>query len=347
MKKITLHLSISVFLMAIMSSFGQATGPSSSIEEFPVGIQNKSGSENQNDISVLIAAAPGTSTWADDVEAKIESEGFADADIFLTNQGTPTLAELQSYDAVFVFTDAGVSDSEGFGNILAAYLEDGGAVVDATFTPNVSIDGDWTQYELYSDSGQSGGANLGIGTISDPSDPLLTNVVNFDGGTASFHNTGGTIASNAVVVAEYTTGAPLIIKQENVGPENVRRVFLNFYPPSIDVRADFWNTASDGATIMSNAIQWVVSGQVLSVASNTLTTASMFPNPATNEITIVSSEAAVILQINIIDVMGRTVKTEEVNATSKTMDISNLTPGVYFAQISQGNTKGSIKFIKR
>ena len=60
MKKITLHLSISVFLMAIMSSFGQATGPSSSIEEFPVGIQNKSGSENQNDISVLIAAAPGT-----------------------------------------------------------------------------------------------------------------------------------------------------------------------------------------------------------------------------------------------------------------------------------------------
>jgi len=151
MKKITLQLSITVFLIAFMNSFGQGTGSLPSNEEFPAGIQNKSNSENQNDISVLIAASPGDGTWADDVEAKIEAEGFADADIFLINQGTPTLAELQSYDAVFVFTDAGAADPVGFGNILAAYLEDGGAVVDATFTPNVSFGGDWTQYELYSD----------------------------------------------------------------------------------------------------------------------------------------------------------------------------------------------------
>lgn len=346
MKKITLQLCSLAILMAGTTLFGQATGPSTDTDNLPSGIQNRNQAE-QSDFTVLIAGSPGADAWIDDVELKIEGEGFVDADTFLTNDGTPTLAELQAYDAVFIFTDTSVSDPEGFGDILGAYIDGGGAVVDATFTPNVEITGDWTQYELYSDSGQSNGANLGIGTIADPADALLTDVTTFDGGTASFHNTGGTIANGAVVVAEYTTGAPLIIKQENVGPLNVRRVFLNFYPPSIDARDDFWNTTSDGAVIMSNAIRWVVAGDALSVDDNTLTDVSLYPNPANNQITITTSGNNTITKMTIVDIMGRVIIQEDVNATSKAVNVSSLTSGVYFARIEQGNATGSIKFIKQ
>jgi hypothetical protein len=350
MKKITLQLFSVVLLMAGTTLFGQATGPSTSTEELPTGIQDRNEVQNPEGaelFTVLITGAPGTAAWIDDVEMKIEGEGFVDADTFLIGAGTPTLAELQSYDAVFVFTDAGAADPVAFGDNLAAYLEGGGAVVDATFTPNVPITGDWTQYEVYSNSGQSNGPNLGIGTIADPADPLLTDVATFDGGTASFHNTGGTIANGAVVVAEYTTGAPLIIKQENVGPANTRRVFLNFYPPSIDARDDFWNDTSDGATIMSNAIRWVVAGDALSVADNVLTDVSLYPNPANNQITIATSGNNTITKMSIVDIMGRVILQEDVNATSKAVNVSSLTSGVYFARIEQGNATGSIKFIKQ
>ena len=260
MKKITLHLVLLCTLFLSGAIFAQGTQTNESPEGFPIGIQNNFGvedSRNSEMASVLIAAAPGTSDWILDVEAKLDGTGLVAADTFLTGSSTPTLAELQSYDAVLIFTDAGVADPTGFGDNLAQYIEGGGAVVDATFTPNVSITGGFTQYELYFDSGQSNGANLGIGTINDASHPILDNVTSFDGGTASFHNTGGTVASDATIVAEYTTTAPFIIIQENVGPANARRVFLNFYPPSIDARDDFWDAnTSDGAIIMANALNW-------------------------------------------------------------------------------------------
>lgn len=350
MKKITLQLFSVVLLMAGTTLFGQATGPLEGNSSAATGIQNsysQENSESQQNFTALILGANGDQAWLDDVEAKIDAEGFVAADNFNIQAGTPTLAELQNYQAVMVYTDFGAADPVALGDNLAAYLEGGGAVVDATFTGNVAITGDWTQYELYSNTTQSSGTVMTLGTIADPSDPLLTDVTSFNGGTSSFHNTNGTIASGAVVVAEQTDGEPLIIKQENVGPANTRRVFLNFYPPSIDVRDDFWDTSSDGATIMSNAIRWVVAGDALSVENNELTDVSLYPNPANNQITIATSGNNTITKMSIVDIMGRVILQEEVNATSKVVNVSSLTSGVYFARIEQGNATGSIKFIKQ
>jgi hypothetical protein len=258
MKKIILNGIMLFALLLSASVFSQGTGVSSNIDS-ENGIQNNYGVENTRSwggVSVLVLGAPGDPTWIDDVELQLDGTGIVAADTFLTTGGTPTLAELQAYDAVLVFTDAGAADPIAFGNILGQYIDAGGAVVDATFTPNVPIPGGFTAYELYSASGQSNGANLGIGTINDPGHPTLNGVTNFDGGTASYHNTAGTIAAGSSVVAEYTTGAPLIIINDDMGPGNARRAFLNFYPPSIDARDDFWDIASDGALMMANALTW-------------------------------------------------------------------------------------------
>ncbi len=299
--------------------------------------------------SVLIVGAPGNPDWILDVEAKIESTGSLSADTFLSSGGTPTIGQLQNYDAVFLFTDAGAADPAALGNVLEQYIDSGKPVVDATFTPNVAITGGFTQYELYSMSGQSNGANLGIGTILEPGDPILTDVTSFDGGTASFHNTGGTIAAGATVIAEYADGSPLIIRDDNVGPANTRRVFLNFYPPSIDARDDFWDTTSDGDQIMRNALLWAINGVVLNVDDNQLgIDISVFPNPAQNELNISNNSGISIEKTYIIDMVGRIVSTMDASdATTRTIDISNLTTGIYFLRLEGANASSVIKFIKK
>ncbi len=296
--------------------------------------------------SILVVASPGNPDWINDVEEKLEETNFFNVNTFLSGNATPSLAQLQDYDAVFLFTDAGALDPTGLGNVLADYIDAGGPVVDATFTPNVEITGGFTAYELYSNSGQSTGANLGFGTILDPSDPILTNINTFDGGTSSFHNTGGTIAGGATVIAEYTDGSPLIIKDGNVGPSNARRVFLNFYPPSIDARDDFWDTASDGAQLMRNALLWAITGNVLGVndVANSLEI-SIYPNPAQEELTISNTSGIVLEKMQIIDAVGRIVQIGTLEKNN-VINISSLRRGIYFLKVESQNSASVIKFIK-
>jgi hypothetical protein len=299
--------------------------------------------------TVLIVGSPGNPDWIDDVEAKLELTAELNADTFLSSTGTPTLAQLENYDAVYLFTDAGAADPVALGDILAQYINAGNPVVDATFTPNVPIAGGFTAYELYFAAGQSNGANLGLGTIADPTDPILAGVATMDGGTASFHNTAGTIAAGAVVVAEWEDASPLIIKQSDVGPLGTRRVFLNFYPPSIDVRDDFWDSASDGDVIMRNALLWAINGDVLSTDDNSLNKLdiTVYPNPAQSELTISNISSVSIEKAQIIDLMGRTIQVVDINdAPLKTIDVSSLSSGVYFLRLQGENSSTAIKFIK-
>jgi hypothetical protein len=68
------------------------------------------------------------------------------------------------------------------------------------------------------------------------------------------------------------------------------------------------------------------------ISQNNLT---IFPNPATNEIQINSSER----NISILDPLGRSYET---NRSGNTLDISSLPSGVYF--VSNGHTRA--KFVK-
>ncbi len=74
-----------------------------------------------------------------DVRAKILGTGsFTSVDIFNARlgpfDGTPTLAQLQAYDAVFVWSALSFDDPTALGNVLADYVDGGGTVVQAMFT---------------------------------------------------------------------------------------------------------------------------------------------------------------------------------------------------------------------
>jgi len=70
---------------------------------------------------------------------------------------------------------------------------------------------------------------------------------------------------------------------------------------------------------------------------------SLYPNPAKNELNISSKntiESAIIY-----NVLGKKVKTFTVNAMSKSLDVSNLSRGIYILKYTANNVVGSMKFV--
>src|SRR5438132_1222 len=103
-------------------------------------------------------------------------------------------------------------------------------------------------------TGQNATHELTLGTIYEPSSPLVAGVTSFYGGTSSFRDNNPTLNANAVRVADWSNGEPLIVRRTINGN---RRVDLNFFPPSSDSRSDLWVASTDGAKIMANALEFV------------------------------------------------------------------------------------------
>ena len=85
-----------------------------------------------------------------------------------------------------------------------------------------------------------------------PGNPLLAGVSSFDGGSSSFRNPTG-LAAGATQVAHWSDGTPLVAFKGRV-------VGLNFFPPSSDVRSDFWKSSTDGVRLMTNALGATLAG---------------------------------------------------------------------------------------
>ena len=215
----------------------------------------------QTDVLVCGAASP--QSWLDDVQTKLIATGafnsVATYNLYLT--GTPTLAYLQGFDAVLVYTDYGPMDPVTFGNNLAQYIDGGGGVVNCTFSnASVLITGNFntTTYQvIVPNNGQNSSPQLTLGAILDPCSPIMTGITSFDGGSSSYRSSSSTLAPGASFVANWSNGEWLVAKKENVGPANARRADLNFYPPSSTVRSDFWDAATQGGQLMANALLWV------------------------------------------------------------------------------------------
>ena len=74
------------------------------------------------------------SSYKADVQSTLTNTGlFTVVDLYDGSAVTPTLAELQAYDAVMVFSDSSFTDPTTLGDNLADYMDSGGGVVFATF----------------------------------------------------------------------------------------------------------------------------------------------------------------------------------------------------------------------
>jgi hypothetical protein len=169
--------------------------------------------------------------------------------------GTPTLAALQAYDAVYVWTNGPTfSDPVAVGNVLADYIDAGGHVVVSTFAAYsraIDIRGRFASGGyLPTTTGEQNNAP-GQTLVPDiPDHPLLAGVASFDGGT-SYRNSGLTVRADSTLVAHWTDGEPFVVLRDKV-------VLLNFFPPSSDAEIGFWDASTDGTRLMVNALGGVV-----------------------------------------------------------------------------------------
>lgn len=213
---------------------------------------------------VLVCGAVSPQTWLDDVQNKlIATAAFNTVTTYNTYlTGTPTLAYMQGFDAILVFTDYGLADATTFGNNLAAYIDGGGGVVTSTFAnASVLIGGTYassTYQVCIPISGQLSSPQLTLGTVLVGCSPIMNGITSFNGGTSSYRTNSSSFAAGSVTEATWSNGEWLVATRTNAGAAgDKRRADLNFYPPSNTVRSDFWLSSTQGGEIMANALLWV------------------------------------------------------------------------------------------
>jgi hypothetical protein len=195
-----------------------------------------------------------------DVWSRLDASGrFLSVTPINVFQTTPTLAELQHYDAVLVWSNFGFADPLALGDRLADYVDAGGGVVVATFavtsTTTRRLGGRWqTGYEVILGGGGVQVGQAGLGTVFVPNHPAMAGVSTFDGGSSSYRPFSTVLEVGATLIAQWNDGSVLVA--EGANPQ---RIDLGFYPPSDSCFANYWNGATDGDVLMANALVQVAS----------------------------------------------------------------------------------------
>lgn len=209
---------------------------------------------------VAVFGAPGEADWNADVVSKITAAAGGSlgavvdhrlCDTSAPCEPTPTLAQLQAYTSVLVYSDTSFADSVALGNVLADYVDGGGQVVIATFSLNdeAALGRFESEGYLPVTRGSQVGFNAGTLVAVDGGSRILQGVSAFNGGISGYA-ASITLNAGAQLVATWNDAdaTPLIAVKGSV-------TALNFYPPSSDARSDFWTASTDGGLIMANALK--------------------------------------------------------------------------------------------
>jgi hypothetical protein len=208
-----------------------------------------------------------------DVRVRIREPGTLGlVDVFNARFGTPTLAQLQKYDAVLAWSDLPFSNSTALGNVLADYVDAGGGVVSAVFTAGFALDpnrlgGRWISgdYEIIPALASFIQGEATLGAVDFPSHPIMNGVASFNGGAKSFRPTSTSLNPGGLIVAKWSDGRTLVA----VSTKMHNRVDLGMYPPSSVVAGSgFWDSMTDGDTLMANALLYTVKPYIACVAAD-------------------------------------------------------------------------------
>ncbi|MEI8043306.1 MAG: immunoglobulin domain-containing protein, partial [Verrucomicrobiota bacterium] len=204
--------------------------------------------------SVAVLGAEPDTDWNADVQAKLIASGlFSSVDVYQVDTATPSLATLQQYSAVLVYSDDMFADATTLGNNLASYVDAGGTVVMGLFslesmagmTPGgrFAAGGYLPVTVPYNYTNNIGGT---YGLVADlPGSPLLAGVSTF---TNLLCQIPLALASGATRVARLDNGQPMVVSKGRV-------VALNLFPPSSDVY-DSWLAGTSGGRLMANALSY-------------------------------------------------------------------------------------------
>lgn len=99
-------------------------------------------------------------------------------------------------------------------------------------------------------------------------------------------------------------------------------------------------TAGNRQIILDN-LSWTAPS--LSVNDNKNDGFKLFPNPTNTGVVRIQTKTNQLLQVAVFDVLGKQVISQSIS--NGTLNVSNLKSGVYFVQVTEGNTTSSKKLI--
>ncbi len=147
-----------------------------------------------------------------------------------------------------------------------------------------------------------------------------------------------------------TTGVTLLSSGVVITPSNATWVQYTYtIPASFDGQEVYISINCVSNDQFGFAVDdFKVTAQVLSTENFFKSNFAVYPNPATDMLNIASSNNAAINAASITDINGRTVKTVSMNAVSEAqINISDLTAGVYFLNVTSDAGIGTTKIVKK
>ena len=219
----------------------------------------------------ILLIASDLSSAVQDVQTKISATGvFSRVDTFNSEFLTPSLAQLQKYDAVMVWCASSYANSFAIGNVLADYVDAGGGVVFGNrrpfFDPVRRPGGRWLSggYEIIPEDVDSTFGTATLGAVVYSGHPIMNGVTNFNGGTTSARPTKTTVNPGGLIVAKWSDGKTLAA----VSTKWKNRVDLGFYLPSSTAASGFWLASTDGAKLMINSLLYTIKPYVACVTAD-------------------------------------------------------------------------------
>jgi hypothetical protein len=236
----------------------------------------------------IVAAAtntadPFTNSRFTDARDMLVADGrFSLVDIVNTTPfgggGTPTLATLLQYDAVLHWTNVSNSDSVGLGDVMADYVDAGGAVVVSVFANTSTheqryLQGRWLtgNYEIIpSQGGHTEGPSPGTSGTSghfhmdaplEPTHPIFGGVtsVRLNWATTqaglrwgAYRPTSTSIQPWAEKLALWEDGRTAVA----IHSLNPKRIDLGLHPVSDLVAAGYYDRTSDAGLLIANSMYY-------------------------------------------------------------------------------------------
>lgn len=172
---------------------------------------------------------------------------------------------------------------------------------------------------------------------------LVTSIgVQGQGGSATISTQGGTLQMEAHVLPTYADDDTYTWSVTNgTGSASINTAGL--LTAATNGTVTVTATTNDASGVTGSTVITISNQSSVGINEKTnISSLSIYPNPVNSQLTINSN--AKIETIEIIDIMGKTIKT--ITSSSNTIDVSHLTRGVYFLQMQTAKGLVSTKFIK-
>jgi len=128
--------------------------------------------------------------------------------------------------------------------------------------------------------------------------------------------------------------------------DNVEKVEIDDPNGDYTIKITHKGTLDEGQQVVSLIISGLENINVtLGTPSNAVVEAAIYPNPANNELNV--QAMTTISNVEIMNVLGQSMGTHQVNSNNAKLDISSLKAGTYFIRVTIENASKVYKFIKR